>query len=153
MNIDFNHESVFLTGLPHPVSSNQYVGKRYAPKQKAKYLNDFSNWMAHVGIQDRRRVVRFVFGENLTAFQKRKAIGVVKISYLWATNFKTKAGTMKMIDASNHMKLTEDCLAKFLTIDDCYFKEFTWDTIHSEVESSFSVNIYRARIIDGKPSV
>lgn len=153
MKIDFNGESVFLSQLPIPISSNQYVGKRYPPKQKARYIKEFGDWQAQVGLDERRRVVRFIFGDNLTAFQKRKAIGVVKVDYLWVTNFKTKAGTMKLIDASNHMKLTEDCIAKFLTIDDCYFKEFSWHTIHSEIESSFSANIYRARIIDGKPAI
>lgn len=145
--IEFNHESVFLNHLPIPVSSNRYVGKRYPSKEKKQYETNFSHWEYKVGNSDRRRVIRFVFGDNLKNFQKRKAIGIVKIHYTWVMNFKNKNNTMKMIDSSNHLKLTEDNIAKFLTIDDCYFKEFSWDTMHSEIESSFSANIYKARII------
>ena len=86
------------------------------------------------------------FGENLLKFRKRKVIGVVRIDYTWVTNFKTKTGDMKIVDASNRIKLTEDCIAKFLTVNDCYFKEFHWDSIHSEIEESFTANIYQAKI-------
>lgn len=146
--IEFNHESVFLKQLPIPVSSNQYVGKRYPPKQKARYLKEFSHWQMELGTNLRAKLNRFVFGDRIIEFKKRKVIAIVKIHYTWVMNFKTKTGTMKMIDASNHLKLTEDCIAKLLTIDDCYFKEFSWDSIHSEIESSFSANIYRAKIIE-----
>ena len=146
--VDFNHETVLLKDLPIPISSNDYIGKRYATKKKEKYINEFASWQVRVGIRDRRKILKFVFGDNLTKFRKRKVIGKVRIDYTWVTNFKTKQDTMKVVDASNRIKLTEDYIAKFLTVNDCYFKEFEWDTIHSEIEESFSALIYRAKVIE-----
>ena len=146
--VDYNHETVCLKQLPIPISSNDYIGKRYSTKKKAKYLKEFNDWRLQVGLAERKRVLRFVLGDNAIKFKKRKVIGIVKISYQWVTNFKTNKGEMKVVDASNRLKLTEDCIADFLTINDCYFKDFEWTTIHSEIEQSFSALIYRARVIE-----
>lgn len=143
--IEYFDDYIYLKHLPIPISSNNYIGKRYSTKEKKEFIRQFASWQMMVGKRERAKALRFVFGDRLTGFQKRIRVGIVKIEYFWVTDFKTVDGRMKMFDASNRMKLTEDCLAKFLTIDDCYFKEFSWETTHHHTEKSFCVAIHRAK--------
>ena len=146
--IEFFKDSgcVHLAGLPMPISSNNYIGKRYATKEKQQFVRAFSSWTMCNGKRAKQEILKFLFGDNLKKFRERKVIASIKVDYVWTTNFKTQEGKMKIIDASNRVKLAEDCLAEYLTINDCYFKDFWWESRHNESKEDFSIKVYRPNI-------
>ena len=123
------------------------MGKRYPTKEKKQFMKQFIAWEMYAGKPNRKKIIQFLFGSKLKKFQDRKVIASIRIDYQWFTNYKTKEGKMKVIDASNHLKLIEDCLAKYLSIDDCYFKHFNWTTRHCEKNEELQANIYRPSIL------
>lgn len=145
MNIRFEHDCIRLDNLPIPPSVNDYVNKRYPTKKKKEFLKSWENWVMQVTKIENIKVLKFLFGttKKRKQFIERKALATIRVEYMWTTRLTTKDGKrMKIFDSSNRLKLIEDSLAKFIGIDDCYFKEFTWETFNHKDEA-FCARIYR----------
>ena len=150
MIIKFEENCVFLNELPMPPSVNDYVNRRYPTKNKKKFLKEWNDALLKVGKRKQFEVWNFLFKDTKkrALFVDRRAIATIRIEYIWLTNLLTKdKKRMKIIDSSNRIKLIEDCLAKFIGVDDCYFKEFSWDTYHYK-EENFCARIYRPNLFD-----
>lgn len=145
MTVAFEENCVCLKGLPIPPSVNDYVNRRYPTKKKKEFLKEWNNYILKVKKNDKIKICKFLFGspKKRKMFVERKALATIRVEYMWTTRLTTKDGKrMKIFDSSNRMKLIEDCLAKFIGVDDCYFKDFSWDTIHYK-EEGFCARIYR----------
>ena len=135
-------DKVILRGLPRPVSVNRYVGKRHAGKEKSRHKKEFWYWVCDAGLKKRNDVQKFLFGNNLENFQKKEELSSIKVSYYWGRNLITKKNTLRVIDASNHIKATEDSIAQWLNIDDCYFHESGISMFHCAGLESFHAIIH-----------
>lgn len=145
MIVKFEEDCVYLNKLPVPPSVNDYVNRRYPTKKKKEFLREWSRCVKQTTRQERLQILKFLFEDvkKKNLFIKRKALATVKVEYMWATRLTTKDGKkMKIFDSSNRLKLIEDCLAKFIGIDDCYFKEFNWTTVDYK-EEGFCARVYK----------
>lgn len=145
MRLDFKENCVIISDIPTPPSANDYVNRRYPTKKKKIFMESWNDGVMEIGNKKKIEMWKFLFGNinKRSLFVERKALATIRIEYYWSTRLKTKKGDkMKLFDSSNRIKLLEDCLAKFMGVDDCYFKDFSWTTINHETEDFF-VRIYR----------
>ena len=124
---------VQLRKLPRPISVNDYVNRGYPTKEKKRYLREFGDW-ALVNPPAKFRKALFHQEGLYEAFKANLAPYHIVLDYHWVDDFLTESKKakekMRKIDASNFIKCTEDCLAKWLGIDDRYFKQFTFRAEH-----------------------
>ena len=160
--VEFRNDGIMLNGLPHPVSINEYANRRYPTDLKKRYDMNFRNWMLSLetqkldvrtvnGVQKwsyRKAVCRKLFGNRYQDFKERRALAIVPIMHHWyrMNVIRDKNGHRKIRreDPSNYMKLTEDKIAEFLGIDDCYFKHshMMCKNVWGKQEERYSVELF-----------
>ena len=118
--------SLILTGLPLPVSVNDYANRHrgrkghYTPK-RIELADEFFCWSLGVGAVGRSEAEQFLLGEDKESFYNRTAKTVFTLNLIWKRRMFTKDGKLRKVDNSNYIKAIEDELARWLRIDDCYF--------------------------------
>ena len=145
MKVHFEENCVFINEVPIPPSGNDFINRRYPTKKKKEFLKLWNTELLKIGHQTRFKVWRFLFGDvrDRALFADRRAIATMRVEYIWLTPLTTKKGDrMKRMDSDNRIKLIQDCIADFIGVDDCYFKEFSWETYHCN-EENFCFRTYK----------
>lgn len=149
--IILHEEGVRLEGMPVPCTSNKFFNKRNWPsKEKQAYLKEFNWWVGKIQkIESMWRIRRFLLGDVHSRFNDRTDLRVINVDYVWVDDFITKDGAkMRMKDSSNRIKAVEDCVSRWMRIDDCYFKNLSIRCIHSREVQDFVMNISKPKPLD-----
>ena len=148
--IQFEDECVWLHHLPAPISVNDYANRRYPTKKKKTYDKEWRFWdikSRKSGKSEIDKIRKFLFRDKFKEFCQRKVLEIIKIEHYWTRRLivldgRTGCERLKVQDSTNYIKATEDAVAKWLGIDDCYFKDSSIKSFHDPKIETYSIALY-----------